>query len=341
MVAKGLEQNLSHKNDTKRVDDRGSKIEEVEGLINLYENGHVERSLKVQSSVSPFLAPDLEVNARDVYIDKVNNIWARIYVPKCNNNEDYHKLPLILYFHGGGFCVGSTAWKCYHGFLGKLASEARCLIVSVNYRLAPEDRLPAAYEDGMKALMWVRQAMMGETSEFWVKFCDFSSIFLAGDSAGANLVYNMALKLDTSHIRPLNVKGIILMQPFFGGQERTDSELVKVQSHTSKLSLEASDTYWRLALPSGADRDHPWCNPLGKDARTLDNMRVMICVAEKDILKDRNLKLCSVLARNLGNNVEHLISEGVGHAFHILDESQMAQKRKEEMVSHIVEFITK
>ncbi|XP_021723850.1 probable carboxylesterase 6 [Chenopodium quinoa] len=341
MVAMALDHNLSLENATKPEDDhRGSIIKEVEGLIKLYENGYVERSLKVMSCVSPFLAQDIEVNARDVFIDKVNNIWARIYVPKCNDYEKCNKFPLTIYFHGGGFCVGSTAWKCYHNFLGKLSSKTRCLIVSVNYRLAPEDRLPAAYEDGMKALMWVKkQATMSQFSEFWAKYCDFSSIYLGGDSAGANLAYNVALKLGTSDIRPLILKGIILIQPFFGGEERTNSELIKVQSRKSKLSLAASDTYWRLALPSGADRDHPWCNPLGNGTRKLENMRVIICVAEKDILKDRNLDLCSVLAKNMGNKVKHLISEGVGHAFHILDDSQFSKNRKMEMVSHIVDFI--
>ncbi|XP_010681590.2 probable carboxylesterase 6 [Beta vulgaris subsp. vulgaris] len=340
MVAMDLDQNLGLKSD----DDRGSIIEEIKGLIKLYKDGYVERSLKAMSCVSPFLAPDLQVNARDVFIDKITNIWARVYVPKCNNQDYYtnNKLPIIVYFHGGGFCVGSTAWKSYHNFLGNLASKARCVIVSVNYRLAPEDPLPAAYEDGMKALMWVKQQeTMGQNSEFWAKYSDFSSIFLAGDSSGANLAYNVALKLGTSHNMPLIVKGIILVQPFFGGEERTNSELIKVQSCKSALSLAANDTYWRLAMPSGANRDHPWCNSLRKDTKKLENMRVMVCIAEKDILRDRNLELCTCLAKNVGNEVEYVISEGVGHGFQILDESQFSQNRKKEMVSHIVEFVSK
>ena len=62
----------------------------------------------------------------------------------------------------------------------------------------------------------------------------------------------------------MNLKGLILIQPFFGGEVRTDSEKGMAQSPGSALNLAASDSYWRLALPCGAKRDHPWCNPFGE-----------------------------------------------------------------------------
>ncbi|CAO2829176.1 unnamed protein product [Amaranthus hypochondriacus] len=324
-----------------KPDDPTSIVEEIEGVIKLYKNGYVERSTKVMSSVSPYLDSNLQVNARDVFIDKNDNIWARIYVPRCNKNNN-SLLPIMVYFHGGGFCIGSTAWKCYHDFLGKLSSQAQCVIVSVNYRLAPENPLPAAYEDGMKALIWVKQqGNIGHSREYWAKYCDFSSIFLGGDSAGANIAYNVALRHGMSNSN--NIKGIVLIQPFFGGEERTNSELssIKVQLRKSALSLAASDIYWRIALPLGANRNHPWCNPLLKDMKWLEKIRIMIYVAENDILKDRNLGFCDVLSSNLGNQVDHFISQGVGHAFQILDDSTISQNRKKEMIFNIVNFIGK
>ncbi|KMT16556.1 hypothetical protein BVRB_3g048490 [Beta vulgaris subsp. vulgaris] len=65
---------------------------------------------------------------------------------KRNNQK---KLPLLLYFHGGGFCLESTFSSKYHNYLNSLASEAQVMIVfvSVEYRRAPKDRLPAAYHD--------------------------------------------------------------------------------------------------------------------------------------------------------------------------------------------------
>ncbi|KAI3453008.1 hypothetical protein Pfo_009671 [Paulownia fortunei] len=304
-------------------------VEEIDGLIRVYKDGHVER-LPVVPSVTCSLAPELGVSCRDMIIDKCTNTWARLYVPDTSQG----KLPLLVYFHGGGFCVGSASWSCYHEFLAKLASKVNCIIMSVNYRLAPENPLPAAYDDGVKALVWLRQQTFVSSNEWWTSKGDFSSIFLAGDSAGANIAYNVALRL-----RPLDVEGLVLIQPFFGGEVRTSSEKYMVQPPRTALTLAASDTYWRLSLPSGANRDHPWCNPVAKGAARLEELRhlpIMLCISEMDILKDRNLELCANLAR-----VEQLVCKGVGHAFQILNKSHLSQTRVHELICHIKNFISR
>ncbi|KAA8547811.1 hypothetical protein F0562_004240 [Nyssa sinensis] len=276
----------------------GVVMEEIEGLIRVYKDGHVERP-PIVPNVSVAVASELGVTAKDVVIDKFTNLWARFYVTNCNK-----KLPLLVYFHGGGFCVGSSSWSCYHDFLAKLASKAGCLIMSVNYRLAPENRLPAAYEDGFKAVMWVKQQAMISSNElkWWLNQCNISSMFLAGDSAGANIAHHVATQLgslEPSTLKPLCLKGTILIQPFFGGEARTQSEKHAIQPSNSALSASASDTYWQLSLPVGANRDHPWCNPLAKSATKLGDLKLpptMICISDMDILKDRNLEFCAAMS---------------------------------------------
>ncbi|KAL3510824.1 hypothetical protein ACH5RR_030225 [Cinchona calisaya] len=320
-------------------------IEEIEGLIRVYKDGHVERP-QIVPSVTCALAQDQGVISTDIIIDKCTNIWARFYLPK------YHeKHPLLVYFHGGGFCVGSASWSCYHEFLAKLASKANCAIMSVNYRLAPENPLPAAYDDGIKALFWVKQQVLSATNEWFTNKCNLSSIFLAGDSAGANIAYNIATRLGSSPggafdssgtLGPLSFKGLILIQPFFGGESRTYSEKYMVQPPRSALNLEASDTYWRLSLPAGASRDHPWCNPLAKGAPKFEDIRLlptMVCVSEMDVLKDRNLEVCAALV-SAGKKVEHVVYKGVGHAFQILNKSQISLTRTDELIYQIKNFIS-
>lgn len=316
-------------------------VDEMDGLIRVYKDGHVERT-QIIPCVMTSLPPELGVASSDVVIDKVTNIWVRLYVlKKC-----HEKTPLLIYFHGGGFCIGSAAWSCYHEFLAKLAARAGCSIMSVNYRLAPENPLPAAYDDGFKALMWVKQQALSGENEWWSKQCNFSSIFLAGDSAGANIAHNVATQLSSSQalaLKPLTIKGIILIQPFFGGEGRTHSEKYMVELPRSTLSLAASDTYWRLSLPAGSNRDHPWCNPLVKGSSQLEELRVfpvMVCVSEMDILRDRNLEFCGALGR-AGKKVEYVVYKGVGHAFQILNKSQLSQTRTQEMISHIKAFISR
>ncbi|KAE8657453.1 putative carboxylesterase 17 [Hibiscus syriacus] len=278
----------------------GAVIEEIQGLIKVYSDGHVDRP-QIVPFVSPTLPPEFSMTTKDFFVDEFSNVWARFYVPESNR-----KLPLVVYFHGGGFCVGSAAWSCYHQFLAKLATKAGCIVVSVNYRLAPEHRLPAAYEDGV--------------------------------NAGANIAHNVVTRLGSDNHYPLILKGIILIQPFFGGETRTGSEKNTAQSPRSALSLLASDTYWRLALPCGVNRDHPWCNPLGKVSVETRLFPTLVCIAEMDILRDRNLEFCVALGK-AGKKMEHVLYKGVGHAFQVLSNSQISQTRTNEMIAHVTAFV--
>uniref|UniRef100_A0A7N0T5W8 Alpha/beta hydrolase fold-3 domain-containing protein n=1 Tax=Kalanchoe fedtschenkoi TaxID=63787 RepID=A0A7N0T5W8_KALFE len=329
-------------------------VEEVEGLIRVYKDGRVERHQIVPCVGASHSLPESETNAvtsMDVVVDRGTSIWARVYVPKCQGvvklGGGHTKLPVLVYFHGGGFCVGSASWVCYHEFLAKLAAKANCLIISVNYRLAPENPLPAAYEDGLKTLMWVKQqaaSSVGVSSnELWVRSLNLSKMFLAGDSAGANIAYHVSKMLSPNMLRPLCIKGTILLQPFFGGELRTNSEKYLTQSARSALTLEASDAYWRMALPRGANRDHPWCNPVAhKLSIKSEDMQVatLVCIAEMDIMRDRSMEYCAALGA-AGHKVEFAVSKGVGHAFQILNKSQHAQNRTLEMIKQVKNFISR
>lgn len=308
-------------------------MEEVKGLIRVYKNGHVER-LPVMPEVPNTRTVDPNVTSRDIVLNYSTGVWARFYMPKHQG-----QLPLLVYFHGGGFCVGSPAWVCYHDFLTRLSARASCIIVSVNYRLAPEHRLPAAYEDGLIVMKWVsQQAVRGGSDEhgWWRNKCNFGRVFVGGDSAGANIAHYVVM-----HSTTVSSQGMILIQPFFGGEGRTTSEKILVQPPSSALSLETSDSYWRLALPAGSNRDHPWCNPISMASSKSEEWRIpamLVCISEMDILKDRNLEFCKAM-RKAGKSVEQAIYNGVGHAFQVLDRSYVSQTRTNEMLTHIKCFI--
>uniref|UniRef100_A0A6N2MK81 Alpha/beta hydrolase fold-3 domain-containing protein n=1 Tax=Salix viminalis TaxID=40686 RepID=A0A6N2MK81_SALVM len=298
----------------------GVIIEEIEGLIRVYKDGHIERP-PIIPSVPCNVATVNDVTAKDVVIDKFTNLWARIYVSNRSGT-----LPLLVYFHGGGFCVA------------RLVTTTSCIIVSINYRLAPENRLPAAYDDGVNAFTWLKQQALNGPPEhqWWLSRCNLSSIFLAA--------YNVATRLVSSYnpesmTKPLCFKGIILIQPFFGGEARTLSEKNMTQPANSALTLSASDTYWWLSLPPGSNRDHPYCNPLANGASNdLRLPPVMVGISELDVLKDRNSEFCSALTR-AGKRVETVTYKGVGHAFQILHNYHLSHTRVQEMASHIRAFI--
>ncbi|CAH0991043.1 Carboxylesterase NlhH [Sinobacterium norvegicum] len=118
----------------------------------------------------------------DTVISAVNNaeLALRIYRP----SEDNRLLPAVVYFHGGGFVVGDI--DSHDSICRALANLAQAVIISVDYRLAPEHKFPAATEDGYQALQWVYDNHLPLA-------IDSDRISLAGDSAGANLATVTAL----------------------------------------------------------------------------------------------------------------------------------------------------
>ena len=308
-------------------------VEEIEGLIRTFSDGRVER-FPIVEEVSSAQSPECSVVSADVMIDSLTNVWARLYAPKFASKRS---LPTLVYFHGGGFCVGSASWRCYHEFLTKLSSSADCLIMSVNYRLAPENRLPAAYDDGAAATKWIRRQAIGSQEEirWWTSRCNFSWIFVGGDSAGAAVAHNVTLQTGFTY------KGVVLIQPFFGGELRTASEM-KEAPPGSALSMESSDAYWRMALPKELSRDHPWCNPLADGAvARFSRMALppyLVFVAETDTLHDRNLEFCKEM-EGAGKSVEVVVHAGVGHAFQVLSAARVAQLRTQEMIFQLRSFL--
>lgn len=122
-----------------------------------------------------------------------------------------------------------------------------------------------------------------------------------GESAGGNIAYNAGLRAaaEVDQIKPLNIKGMILIQPFFGGTKRSPSELRLAEDGT--LPLIVTDLMWNLSLPVGVDRDHEYSNPTVKGgAKVLDQIklrgwRVAVFGCDGDPLVDRQKELVELM----------------------------------------------
>ncbi|KAJ4717207.1 carboxylesterase 1-like [Melia azedarach] len=241
----------------------------------------------------------LLVLSKDVLVNQLNNTWVRMFLPRQALDSSFTtKLPLIVHFHGGGFIILSAAIKQFHDFCSNIAIEIPAMVVSLNYRLAPEHRLPAAYNDAMEVLHWIKTAQ----DEWLQKYVDFSCCFLMGESAGGNIAYHTGLRAaaEVDNLLPLKIKGLILNSPYFGGINRTESELRLGNNPVSPLCV--NDLMWELSLPIGADRDHEYCNPtVGGGLKLLDQFKllgwkVLVTGGNEDPLIDRHIELTKLIA---------------------------------------------
>ncbi|XWS48367.1 hypothetical protein CRYUN_Cryun13aG0070200 [Craigia yunnanensis] len=278
------------------VDDPYKRLE-----ITLNPDGSLTRNANryPKTSATPDPNQPIHVLSKDITINQSNNTWARIFLPRqaLDTSSGANKLPLIVYYHAGGFIHCSAASTIFHVFCSNMALELQTIVVSVDYRLAPEHRLPAAYDDAMEALHWIKN-----TQEEWLKqYADLSTCFLMGSSSGGNMVYHVGLRAaeEGDDLELLKIRGLILHQPFFGGSQKVESESRLVNDPV--LPPGVSDLLWELALPTGADRDHEYCNPTaGKGLKLLDKLfslgwRVLVTGCDGDPLIDRQIGLVKMM----------------------------------------------
>lgn len=128
-------------------------------------------------------APVPGVSTRDLLVDgATGTLDARLYVPACTDEFG----PGLVYFHGGGFAIGSV--DTHDAIVAQLAVASGVKILSVDYRLGPEHRFPAAHDDALSSSRWAFDN--AEVIGF-----DRNRIAIGGDSAGANLAAATCLEM--------------------------------------------------------------------------------------------------------------------------------------------------
>ncbi|GMP38214.1 hypothetical protein CsSME_00009547 [Camellia sinensis var. sinensis] len=284
-------------------------------FIRVHRDGRVERFMG-NDVVPPSINPDTGVQSKDVVIDPETGLSARLYIPKTLN--PHHKLPLLVYFHGGGFCLETAFSPTYHNYLNSLVAEVNIVVVSVDYRRAPEHLLPIPYEDSWAAVKWVASHSTANGGEVWLKeYVDFDRVFFAGDSAGGNIAHNMAIRVGSDGLDGVKLVGMILIHPYFGGKDPVGSEVADGNINGKAVA----DKFWLFVYPSSSGSDDPLFNPV-VDPKFLSMVcdKVLVCVAEKDFLKDRGWYYKEELGKSgWGGVVEIMEAAGEDHVFHLFN----------------------
>lgn len=281
-------------------------------------DGTIKRRLLnfLDLTAPPSPCPSRGVRSADLTVDPTRNLWFRLFVPTAADDEN---LPVIVFFHGGGFAFLSAATRAYDAVCRRLARKLRAAVASVNYRLSPEHRWPAPYDDGADVLRYLDRTAAADPD---LNHLDLSNCFLMGDSAGGNIAHHVARRWAASEWDRVRLRGLVLIQPYFGGEERTDAEIRLPAAPI--VSVERTDWLWRAFLPAGADRDHEAANVFGPrddGGRSLGERwpATMVVVGGWDPLQDWQRRHAEGL-RERGKEVRLVEYPEAIHAFYIFPE---------------------
>ncbi|RSN55060.1 esterase [Amycolatopsis sp. WAC 04182] len=206
-------------------------------------------------------------------VDLGDGLWATRY------SSGKSARGLILFFHGGGFALGSRA--SYASPARMLARGTGADVLSVEYRLAPEHPFPAAHDDALVAWHYAIEHAV-----------DPHRIVVAGESAGGNIAAVLCQRLRGEAVQPMTQ---VLIQPVTDISERRPSQ----DEFAGSPALSAKQIEWFMGhyLPEGTDRLDPRVSPLLADDLT-GLPRAIVAVAGFDPLRDDGIAYATALMTN-------------------------------------------
>ena len=243
------------------------------------------------------------------------DIEVRIYWPE-RIDRTAASLPALVFCHGGGWVLGTldSADDLCREFAGRVGA----VVVSVDYRLAPEHRFPAAVEDAWTALEWVRDRpeALG---------VDPDQIGVAGTSAGGNLAAAVALRARERGV-PLGVQ--VLCYPILD----RDLDTASYREHADAPLLSRADMrwFWEQYLTDPDDATDPLAAPLRADTLT-DVAPAVVATAGHDVLRSEGVAYVERL-READVDVSHRHYPSLAHGFlSLTDEVDRAETAMTEV----------
>jgi acetyl esterase len=273
-------------------------LDSVEGLPAL-PNVTIEEARLGAEAAAPLLSGEPEPVASVEEVD-AGGVRCRLYRPEEDGGG------ALVFFHGGGWVIGSL--DTHDRQARQLANRGACSVLSVDYRLAPEHRFPAAVDDSWAATAWA-----GER---------FDRLAVGGDSAGGNLAAVVALR---ARDRGLDLAHQLLVYPV------TDADLgaasYRDYAEGYGLTRDAMRWFWEQYVPEEAQRGDPEASPLRADS-VAGTAPAVVVLARCDVLYSEG----AAYARRLedeGVPVTVLEYDGQIHGFFrmtgVLDGARTAQ----------------
>lgn len=240
--------------------------------------------------------PELGVHqTKDLNIPgSLGDIPARIYTPAGEG-----PFGVLVYFHGGGWVIGDV--DTCDAVCREISTLANLVVVSVDYRMAPEHIYPAAVVDAYDATAWARDNMSNLNGN--------NKLAVAGESAGGNLSAVVALKARDERGPKIDFQ--CLLYPV------TDTDMTR-QSYTDNgegylLETKSMEWFWDTYCPDVSLRKEAYASPLLAESLA-DLPPALVVTAEFDPLRDEGEAYANAL-KNAGNDVDYACYEGMVHDF--------------------------
>jgi len=254
------------------------------------------------------------------------SVPIRLYTPFLRT-EDLDRSPatngrpVAMFFHGGGWVMGSI--ETHDNICRRMANEAKCIVISVEYRLAPDHKYPAALDDCCAATRWA----LDRYEEYGG---DPKRLIVTGDSAGANLAAAVCLRARDESGPSL--AGQVLVYPITDHNFETPSYNDNGDGYM--LTRDTMCWFWEHYLPEGANGCDPYQSPL-KAASLAGLPPALVVTCEYDPLRDEGRAYADRLAQE-GVPTTHIEEKGMIHGYlRRLDSFRRAQQTMRDIAAWI------
>ncbi len=293
-----------------------------------YPDLDLKKTYKLQRQMTnaahPYIKPLYEMWDHKVSLED-HDIPVRIFLP--SKNAEYRKV--LIFFHGGGWVIGNI--DSYTAVCSNMAKQTGHIVVSVDYRLAPEYKFPAAPEDCYAV---TREIFMKASALFEIRQED---ITLIGDSAGGNLAAVVSLMArDRGEFLPSRQ---ILLYPSAGNDHSENSPYPSVIENGTDYLLTAKRIcdFMELYISCEEDLQSPYLAPL-LSGNLAGQPKTLIITAQYDPLRDEG-ELYGKRLHEAGNEVEVYRMKDALHGFISLPRHFIHVKRSYELINQFLEKV--
>lgn len=220
---------------------------------------------------------------------------------RFHSPSDANNLPVIIYLHGGGFTVGNN--DTHSRIMRTLCAESGCVVVGVDYKLAPEFKFPTQLYEGVATYEYLRENAT-------LHNINANNIALAGDSGGANLALGVTTYLRDTSADESHIKALLL---YYGAYGLSDSKTMRLYGTLLDGMRKEDLAYYQAQYIKAGEEDNPYYASLNNDL-TYGIPPTYLCCGTLDPLLDDSVLLHSIL-ENTNVQTQLDVLEGTLHAF--------------------------